>query len=652
MVAQRYVTPHGVLTREAREGPAFFGGALIAVFFTRVSSARERIVVFFTYNDQYVFLHTIVVMFSAYAPDVAGTLSCVINLIKLCCARSVSTGEHSTMPTRKYVPKRGAGRRFTATAATAATRIARQAAREAVAAMPARGQGSMRRYGGTAGSAIGAKLGGPVGAKIGKVLGRGAGGLFSRILGKGAYTVRTNTITNPSSYTMDGIDQVPLMHNDAGTTRIRHREYVTDVFSTEDFTNITYDIQPTNSQLFPWLAAAAQNYEQHKWLGLVFEFKSLSANALTSANTGLGSVSLATQYNALNTPFVNKQELLNYQFASSVKPSDSMLHPVECDPNQTPNQPLYMRIGSQADGDARLFNIGTLNLVTQGMQSDGATIGELWVTYDLLCIKPRISSGLGLGLRSAFYKYTSTADWGQYIGDACPLGATAVAKFDSIGMDFEYKEVSAGNLSCKFTFPLGSEGLYLVQNTYFGNGVAFGANLQSIGTVVYTNVDIRTTLYNVTPVNPGGTSNVGINVAAQNTTQFSMDNIVSIPDPNKLASIEYVANTGWAMGNGSSADFSEAGNLLICQLNNLVAPAAAASALAGHFGYNRKMGERKEEEPELQLKNPGRVQMKYFPAPPGEDDAEDDGTYEEVMDPPPLAAVQRPIRKEGRQRPV
>lgn len=546
------------------------------------------------------------------------------------------------MPGRKYVPKRGAGRKFTASsAALLAARAARTAAREVVAQMPARGKGSMRRYGGMAGTAIGAKLGGPVGAKIGRTLGRGAAGLFSKIIGKGAYTVRTNTITNPGSYVMDGIDQVPLMHNDAGTTRIRHREYITDVFSTEDFTNLTFDIQPTNPQLFPWLSAAAQNYEQHKWLGLVFEFKSLSANALTSANTGLGSVSLATQYNALNSPFVNKQELLNYQFASSVKPADSMLHPVECDPNQTPNQPLYMRIGSQAAGDARLFNIGTLNLVTQGMQSDGATIGELWVTYDILCIKPRISSGLGLGLRSAFYKYTGDATSGFRVGDSAPIGSTAVATFDSIGVEFKYTAIAPGLLSCKVSLPLGSEGLFLIQNTYFGDGTAFAA-MQAIGTITYTNMSVRSVLYNVTPVNPGGTSNVGINPTASNTTTFSMDNIVSVPNPNLVASFEYVAGTGWSMGPAASLDYSECGNLLICQLNNLIAPSAVTAATPGHFAYRPAL-EEKAEHPHLD-KAPGVV-IRHFPAPQEEDD---DSTFEGVDVPPPPVEKRAKPTKTGR----
>lgn len=466
----------------------------------------------------------------------------------------------------------------------------------------------------TVGGAIGGKLGGPLGRVIGSGLGKAASSVFGKIFGRGAYTVKTNTITNPGSYVIDGVDQVPLMHNDMGTTRIRHREYITDIFSTEDFTNLTFAIQPTNSQLFPWLAAAAQNYEQHKWLGVMFEFKSLSANALTSANTGLGSVSLATQYNALNAPFVNKQELLNYQFASSCKPADSMLHPVECDPGQTPNQPLYVRIGSQAAGDARLYDIGVLNLVTQGMQSDGATIGELWVTYDILLIKPRISSGLGLALRSAFYTYRGIGGGGWVINDDSPMGTEAISSFDSIGLEFEFEEVAGPGIDCTITFPLGCEGLYLVQNTDFGNGTASVGN-QTIGTVVYTNCTARSGLYNVTSANTTGSIDVGLNGGVADCIAMSNDNIISIPNPNLRASIKYVSQTGWIMP--PSVTGISVGNLVVCQLNNQVAPPAAANT-PGHFGLRKRIHEEEKIERE--------------PAPGGRRIVvqDDDDTYEGV----------------------
>jgi len=416
------------------------------------------------------------------------------------------------------------------------------------------------------------------------------------ISGKGDYTVTRNTLTNPRSYGSSA--QIGLMHGDMGTTRVKHREYVRDVPSSTTFQNITFAIQPTNSQLFPWLSALAQNYEQYKILGLIFEYRSLSANALNSVNTALGSVSMATQYNSLDSPFVNKQQVLNYQFGTSCKPSESMIHPLECDPAQTPNQPLYVRIGSAAAGDARLYDYGILNYVTIGMQQANVTIGELWVSYDILLIKPRISSGLGLGIRSAFY--TCQADLNQpdttyYVDNGAPLGQVALARFDSIGLTFQYVPNAVTGLDCIVTFPIGSEGLFLLQNTWFGTGAAT-AGAQVIGRVVYTNCSITAGLYNVPP--SGGSSsavNVGLNNGVSGCVQFSADNVLSIPDPNLQASIRFyaydMATSPWHL---PTNDIDSVMNLVLTQLNAQIVP-QAGSLTPGNFHYEPLPYEEKED---------------------------------------------------------
>lgn len=72
--------------------------------------------------------------------------------------------------------------------------------------------------------------------------------------------------------------------------RISHREYVGDVVSgpSNSFTYKTYSLNPGNSSLFPWLSVISENFESYKFHGLVFEFKSMSADALNSTNTALG----------------------------------------------------------------------------------------------------------------------------------------------------------------------------------------------------------------------------------------------------------------------------------------------------------------------------------------------------------------------------
>jgi len=418
--------------------------------------------------------------------------------------------------------------------------------------------------------------------------------MFGSILGRGAYVVKTNTISKPGSYVMDGLDQVPLMHGDNGYSRIKHREYVRDMSTSVDFSNVTFDINPANPALFPWLAALAQNYEQYKVLGLVFEWISESSNALSSTNTALGSVMMATQYNALDTPFQNKQQVLNYQFATTCKPAKNMVHPLECDPGQTPNQPLYMFSQSQQGGDKRLNNMGVLNFCSVGAQA-ASVAGQLWISYDILLIKPRISSGLGLALNTAFYTYRGDA--ASAVWDTRPLGIEAEARFDSIGLEFDYFEDEEDEISCTIRFPVGCEGLYLVQNTYFGNGVAGG--VQSIGLIDYVNCTNRGVLYNVTPTNPGGDVNAGLNATVNGARQWSADNVIFIGNPNARATITYRAASGFTFPPG---DLNSVGNILVCQLNNNLQPSEPAAADPGHYKFVKGRKAVLEEKAEVPAK--------------------------------------------------
>lgn len=54
------------------------------------------------------------------------------------------------------------------------------------------------------------------------------------------------------------------------------------------FNYSTWQLNPGQKSLFPWLAGIASNFESYKFHGLVFEYKSMSADALNSTNTALG----------------------------------------------------------------------------------------------------------------------------------------------------------------------------------------------------------------------------------------------------------------------------------------------------------------------------------------------------------------------------
>jgi hypothetical protein len=223
-----------------------------------------------------------------------------------------------------------------------------------------------------------------IGKSVGAMAGEVAGKLFRTITGFGDYKVSENTLTN-------GNDP-PIFTNGKRATMIRHREYIGDVQGSTAFTaQYALNINPGLSSTFPWLSGIAEEYEQYRIHGLVFEFKTTSATAVSSTNTALGTVILSTQYNANNNPFTDKLHQENYEFAISTIPSQSILHPVECARNQTSVDELYTRTGTPiGTTDLRLYDMGVFQLSTVGMQAGVTNIGELWCTYDVEFLKPKL----------------------------------------------------------------------------------------------------------------------------------------------------------------------------------------------------------------------------------------------------------------------
>lgn len=176
---------------------------------------------------------------------------------------------------------------------------------------------------------------------------------------------------------------------------IRYREYIGDIItgSAGAFTIQKFALNPGVATTFPWLSQIAVNFEQYIFKGMIFEFKSTSADALNSTNTALGVVIIATDYDAVDSPFVTKQQMEQQQFCSSGRQSSSLLHPIECSRQQTPIVQLYVRgtPGFPSGSDPRLWDLGNTYVATQGAQGSAVNIGELWVSYEVEFFKPQFN---------------------------------------------------------------------------------------------------------------------------------------------------------------------------------------------------------------------------------------------------------------------
>jgi len=250
---------------------------------------------------------------------------------------------------------------------------------------------------------------------------------------------------------MSGGSQIPVIRNSSTGVIIRHKEYLGDILPSTPFASTNFFINPGLSATFPWLAPIANNFEQYEWRGLVFEFRSMSGDALTSTNTALGTVIMATDYNVLATPFANKSAMENNEYSTSCKPSCGMIHPIECARGQTPVTRLYTRSSTPpANSDQRLYDIGRFQIATQGMQSNGVgVIGELWASYEIKFLKPQVATNNQFNLYYDHYVITQ-------MGDRRALQTAVIQDGSNIN-------TTVSGSDSTINFPLGAQpGRYLV----------------------------------------------------------------------------------------------------------------------------------------------------------------------------------------------
>lgn len=274
---------------------------------------------------------------------------------------------------------------------------------------------------------------------MGANAGSTAGELISKITGWGDYTVSQNSILKTPMKM--GLSAAQFSQSSRGV-EISHREFLGDISGSDPFRIKSLNINPGLSESFPWLSRVAANYEQYEFLGLVYEFRPTSGS-IAGASPALGVVVFATNYDSLDTTFTSKQQMESYQFATSVVPCEGMSHPVECDPADMIMKNHYVRTqAAPAGSDQRMYDWGKFQYATKGMQSE-YVCGELWVTYHVRLIFPRIDPNVSteiVHLSSSTESATTAAPFQGAIAVSDPYGwisgPTPVLSYDNTGITF------------------------------------------------------------------------------------------------------------------------------------------------------------------------------------------------------------------------
>jgi len=255
------------------------------------------------------------------------------------------------------------------------------------------------------GSGIGSQIGfGKVGGNLGRLLGTGIGSIF----GSGDYSMIG---PKPTYNVLSG--QVPKFSTTHATNIVCHREYLGDLQGSTAFNNIAYPLNPGISTTFPWLSQIALNYQQYRFHGLIFEFRPLITDFVTSGAPGV--MVMTTNYNADQMPFNTRQEAENAEFAVAVKPTQGLVHMIECSSAETAMKLYNVRTNvTGPNQDLRLYDYGLTQIITQS--NPNQVLGELWVSYCVEFFKPTLAQEFNVTPAYDFHTFRSATSSANVLG--------------------------------------------------------------------------------------------------------------------------------------------------------------------------------------------------------------------------------------------
>jgi len=329
------------------------------------------------------------------------------------------------------------------------------------------------------------------GYKLGRALSRFGAGKFGQALQGAATTAAMGSMlgmglyTGAGEYTNDLINNgdanavVPqfALESDEGIV-LSKREYVSEIYGPA--ANVPFSLQsfPLNPGLegtFPWLSQIAMNYDEYELMQCIFTFKSTTTESTSGANGQVGTIIMATNYNAAAPPFTDKVTMMQYAFSNSERLTRSCQHGVECDPAKLSGSAgEYIRNNPVVTGqDLKTYDHGKFQIAVANCYSGYAnvSIGELWVSYTVRLRKPKFYEALGLGITKDIFCSNGTET------GLLPLGKNLLSgQQNNLGSKVVNDGVALTS-SITITFPAAYKGRLKVLWSLRGTGVYQLANI-------------------------------------------------------------------------------------------------------------------------------------------------------------------------------
>lgn len=219
-----------------------------------------------------------------------------------------------------------------------------------------------------------------------------------------------------------------------GDCRITHREYIQDVTaqgaSPSLFKSEGFPVNPGMPNTFPWLSQIAPRFEKYLFHKLIFRFE-------TEAPTSLGgSLILTLDYDASDPAPASKVQAMSYKNAVRSAPWEECSH-FSAKEDLSQQKAYFVRSGSNpVSTDIKLYDVGNLFICSQNVLTGGATLGELYVEYDVTLQTPQLQLPSALDIDTA--KAQSTGGTTALV----PLGAAPIITNAQLSPLYTYDDVT------------------------------------------------------------------------------------------------------------------------------------------------------------------------------------------------------------------
>jgi len=310
--------------------------------------------------------------------------------------------------------------------------------------------------------------------------------------------------------------------NGRQSTVVTKTEYLGDIAGSSAFVNTSYPINPGLPSSFPWLAPVASQYEEYKFRKLTYRYET------DSSSTYQGTVIMATDYDALDSPFTNKQLALDYKGA--VKDVTWKSNRLDLDRSQAnPFSKRYVRSGS-VTGDLKTYDVGLFQIMTQG-QSTTTTVGELFVDYVIELIGAKVNNIPGASLIGLDLRSGGTMTAGN------PFGTAPVVQAGSqLGVTYSSGTLTVPTQTGQFLVAVSVAGTTIDEVTStFGGGASL---VTSYANVVNTAQTSATAVYSVNMPTNGGTISFTVTTGTVTSATLVMQQMssgLSLRPPKKSA---------------------------------------------------------------------------------------------------------------------